>query len=100
MATSQTSRDAYKEILPELGDRQLLVLRALRTIGPASNNMIANYLNLPINIITPRVNELRNLKKLVGYSHTGTDPITKKKVMFWKVLDRKLNTEENIWKPK
>jgi len=85
---TETSKEAFEEILPELGERQLLVLNALRRIQPATNSMIANYLNKPINTITPRMHELRNQKKLVKYSFTDVCPITKRKAMFWRCIER------------
>jgi predicted transcriptional regulator len=79
----ETSLTAFKEIIEELGDRQLQVLNAIKQIQPCTNSMIANYLMLPINTITPRCLELRN-KKLVTYSHTDKCPITSRNALYWK----------------
>ena len=87
---AQTSIEAYKELLPELSERQLRTLTALRRIGPANNTMIAKYTGLPINQVTGRVYELRFDKKLVGFSHSDKCPITGKRTNYWKVLDRRL----------
>ena len=84
----ETSKEAYKEIQETLGERQLLVLNALRKIQPATNSMIANYLHLPINTITPRMHELRNQKKMVTYAYTDKCPLTKRKALFWKVIEQ------------
>ena len=82
----KTSLQAFEEVRENLGERQLLVLNALRVIQPATNSMIAQYLNKPINTITPRVHELRNQKKRVSYAFTDVCPITKRKAMFWKEI--------------
>ena len=84
----ETSKEAFEEVKENLGERQLLVLNALRKIQPATNSMIAQYLNKPINTITPRVHELRNQKKLVTYAYTEICPVTKRKAMFWRALDK------------
>ena len=82
---TRTSLLAYQEILENLGDRQMLVYKALRTLKEADNLIISKYLNLPINSITPRTLELRN-KKLVTVSKVDLSPITHRKVIFWKVI--------------
>jgi len=86
MVVKETSLEAYDEVKENLGERQLKVLNALRKIQPATNSMIAKYLNLPINTITPRMHELRNQKKRVTYTFTDVCPITKRKAMFWKEI--------------
>jgi len=86
MVIRETSLRAYLEIKPSLGKRQLEVLNALKELKIASNTQIADYMNRPINTITPRINELRG-KGLVVCSHKGICPITKMMVMLWKVKD-------------
>ena len=81
-----TSLFAYNEVLKNLGERQLLVYNALKNLGEADNLSIAKYLNLPINTITPRIFELRD-KKMVGVSKKDISPITKRKVIFWKIVE-------------
>jgi len=85
---TETSLKAYKSISKELKGRQLAVYNAIKEIEPCNNLMIAKHLNLPINSICGRVNELRNKLKLVGYSHTADCPITGKSTMFWKVVGK------------
>jgi len=85
MGVSSTSREAFNNIFPELGERQFQVFRAIKRIGPCSNTQIARYLNRPINTITPRTNELRK-KLIVSLSHIGICSITKQKVKFWKTI--------------
>lgn len=58
MTVANTSRDAYASIV-KLGDKQGIVYDALRELGIATNEMIADYLNWPINRVTGRVTELK-----------------------------------------
>ncbi len=83
---AQTSLEAYKEIIPQIGQKQFEVYQALKSLNTATNAMIARHLNWPINCVTPRISELRNDEKLVGYSHTNVCPITKHKAQFWKIV--------------
>lgn len=83
---TQTSIDAFKSIQKELGRRHLEVYETIKKIGPCNNLMVAKYLNLPINSVVPRVNELRNQKKLVGYAFTSKCPFTGRNSNFWKVV--------------
>lgn len=62
-----TSGMAYDSILEKLGAKQRAVLRALEA-GPKTNQEIAEWLNLPINTITPRTNEL--VKKRIVVEHS------------------------------
>lgn len=80
-----TSLEAYDSIKPELGERQLSVYKALLQLREADNLTISKFLGLPINSITPRVKELRD-KKLVGVAKVDISPITKRRVIFWKVV--------------
>ncbi len=79
-----TSLIAYVEVLENIGERQTQVYKILEAWGSMSNTMIAAKLNLPINCITGRTNELRK-KGLIINIYKGTCPITKKYVLFWKV---------------
>ena len=53
----RTSLEAYTEVKKTLGRRQIEVLNAFLG-GNATNAELADYLNRPINTITPRTNEL------------------------------------------
>lgn len=65
MNIQPTSLQAYfGEILPDLGRRQKAVLEVF-TMGSFTNAELANLLQWPINTITPRVKELRDLGLLV-----------------------------------
>ena len=78
-----TSLMAFADVLENLGERQLQVLKTIDKIEPCNNLMISDYLNLPINSITPRVKELRG-KRLVIKSHVGKCPITNRPTIFWR----------------
>ena len=75
-----------------LGLRQKQVLHALRSMKYATNTLIAHFIHMPINSITPRCHELRK-KNLVVYSHTSWCPVTKRKAKYWKINEKgvKLN---------
>lgn len=83
-----TSIDAYRfDVLPRLGERQQIVLRALRTSSkPRCNQELADYLDQPINTVTPRVNELVE-KGLVEEAYRDIYQKTNRRVIFWKVVD-------------
>ena len=81
----QTSLEAFEQVREELGDKQRLVYLALSELKSANNTMLSKHLGLPINSITPRVLELRNMK-LVGVSSVAPCPITKKKTIFWRIV--------------
>jgi predicted transcriptional regulator len=78
----ETSILAYAEVLENLSERQLQVLKAIDKIEPTNNLMISKYLNLPINTITPRTNEL-NKKGLIKEFKKGICPITKRTTIFY-----------------
>ncbi len=60
----QTSREAFIEIFPKIGDRHEQVVEHLGWVGEATDRMIAASIKLPINCVTPRRNELVHLKLL------------------------------------
>ena len=77
-----TSYIAFEEVLCNLGDRQKLVLKAIKIIQPCSNLEISKYLGLPINSITPRCLELRK-KHLVRFYKTGQCKYTNRQVNYY-----------------
>lgn len=81
----RTSLEAYKILEPELGDRQQLVLTVINSQPNISNHEISNMLGIPINSITPRVYELRDMGLVVCSGHK-IDSITKRNVMTWNVV--------------
>jgi len=78
-----TSQEAYDKIVGTLGQRQYQVFNALKTIEPACNRVIALHLDLPINEVTPRINELR-YKGVVEQAYKAND-ITGRKVIYWQI---------------
>ena len=78
-----TSLIAFEEILCNLGERQKLVLQAIKKIQPANNLMIANYLHLPINCITGRMQELRKKGLVINYK-SAICPYTNRLTIYWK----------------
>jgi len=77
-----TSLISYYEILNKLNERQKEVLLAIKHIQPCNNLQISKLLNLPINSITPRCQELRK-KGIVIYYETKACPITKRSSRFY-----------------
>ena len=92
---NQTSIQAYKELNDNTSDRQRLVLNAFRTLEIANNKMISEYLSLPINCITGRYNELKDLKFLT-FSHKALCPYTSKMTEFFKLTGWGLENSEVI----
>lgn len=70
-----TSLVSYFEVLNTLSKRHKEVLIAIKELKLANNLMVSKYLNLPINSITPRMNELR-AKGILIYYKTMACPFT------------------------
>lgn len=65
---SDTSLEAFFSLTPDaLGQRQRTVYELLAKNKPMSNKEIAEILHWPINTITPRVKELRDMGLVVEY---------------------------------
>lgn len=73
---------AYIGIQPTLGRRHKEVLKALEDLGPTYNLKIANHLGLPINSITGRTKELRDMGK-VREAFIGQCSETGRSVTYW-----------------
>ena len=82
--TKITSILAYCDVLENLGERQTQVYRKLLELKVANNRMISEELDLPINEITPRINELRKLQ-VVLQAKKDLCPHTQKMTLFWRV---------------
>jgi len=54
-----TSLLAYERALENINKRQLECLLALEDLGEANNLMVSKESGLPINVVTPRMGELR-----------------------------------------
>ena len=85
--TMPTSILAYAEVLDNLSERQTQVYVVIRNLKRCNNQMIANFLRLPINSITPRVNELRKLH-IVMMDKKELCPYTKRLTCYWRVRRR------------
>lgn len=72
-----TSLETYHDLRKEgrLGPRQKQVYEVLETLGPHTNQEIARIVELPINCVTGRVKELRDIglveekKKILQANH-------------------------------
>jgi len=82
----QTSLIAFNNIVSGLGERQQRVIDFLNKHKGCdfTNTEIADHLLLPINCVTPRVNELRK-KGLIVFSQKRYCFITGKMVMAWRL---------------
>ena len=78
-----TSRLAYDSIVESLGARQSDVYGAIKRFGEICNLQIAHELRLPINSITPRVKELRELGLVEEAAKRKS--ATGRTAIYWKV---------------
>jgi len=81
-----TSLLAYFEIQASLGAKQRLILDLFLKHGPMTNKMVAKKSNLPINSVTPRVKELRELE-YIEYSDTIIQ-LNGRKAILWQVTKK------------
>ena len=71
-----TSLLAWADAKRGISESQNMILSALKQIGrPATMREIANYLDIPINRVTPRIGELRAIR-IVRECDKITDPDT------------------------
>lgn len=78
----QTSLLSYRR-LERIGAKQLRCYELIEK-GAVCNWDIADRLHLPINSITPRVNELREMG-LVEEAYKDINPATDRKSIYWRV---------------
>jgi hypothetical protein len=86
MSYQITSMISFFEILQNLGERQLEVLKAIKHLQPCNNLQISKYLSLPINSVTPRCLELRD-KGIVRLHHVGACEITGRSSRYYSIKD-------------
>ena len=80
----QTSVLAYRSLdKSKISERPKQVMYALEEIAPANNRMVSAQSDLPINVVTPRMNELVQ-KGLVVEAYRDTDSVTGRISIFWK----------------
>ena len=85
MTMQNTSIQAYQnDVKPTLGQRQRAVMEALRYRPEFTNNELAEYLQWPINTVTPRIFELR-AKGKVEESCRRADGVTGRKAIAWRI---------------
>jgi len=84
-----TSIEAFynEEFQKGLIYRQQQVFKTLQKLVIASNREISIHVSLPINSVTPRMCELRDMGvvEFAGHAH---DKVTNRKVMLWKIADK------------
>jgi hypothetical protein len=71
MGSADTSLWAYQVASKNLGAKQKEVLDALRFFPDATNAEIAEHLKWPVNRITPRILELRNMELVFDAGRRG-----------------------------
>ena len=81
----RTSISAWESIQVDLGLKQKLVYDTLALVEEASNKDLVNLLGWPINTITPRVLELRNMG-LVECAGEKYDNRTNRSELTWKAV--------------
>lgn len=86
-----TSLEAHDKILKTLGERQKNVMWALTSGGAMCNLQIAEFLERPINSITPRVLELREIG-LIEESHKAVSP-SGRRAIYWQVVSKEKQKE-------
>jgi hypothetical protein len=79
-----TAVQTYHDIIDSLPDRRMVVYKALLELKTACNLDVADFLKLPINRVTPRMNELVKLEVVVE-DHRGLCGTTNRRVIYWKV---------------
>ena len=79
-----TRDESYKATMEKgVTKAQREVLTCIELYGYCSNADIASNLGWPINRVTPRVHELRDMGLVVRHG-TELDPITKRNVATWR----------------
>lgn len=91
MTVQETSRLAYAQsVHHNLGERQHEVYEAFKSVSHSlTNSEIAEYLNKPINTITPRVFELRSYG-LVMEDKKRTCSVTGRTAIAWMLADEEM----------
>ena len=98
MTKRQTSLESWRKIQTELKGRQMQVYAALAE-KPMSNRELSAYLNLPINSITPRVKELREMMPArVEEQGIKFDSETNRNVTVWGITPQQFAEAKQICK--
>ena len=80
----ETSIEAYNSIQVSLGKRQKNVHDMIKKNGSVTNRELSTLLQMPINQITPRTNELVKMG-LVIQDGKVKDLLTNRSAMLWKI---------------
>lgn len=78
-----TSLSAFADIIESLGEKELIVLQAIKRLQPCSDKMIAKELGWTINRVTGRRNSLAKYKTIIIYKKDIDKVPPYKKVIFW-----------------
>lgn len=79
----QTQLEAYNS-LSDLGAKQSAVYQTIKKLQEASDHDIADEMNVPINTVTPRRNELFRMG-VIREARRDISKQTKKRVIFWAI---------------
>jgi len=82
---SVTSETSFQEIRDSLGQKQFQILNYLALLGHATNNEISKQYGIPINCVTPRIKELREMGIVTQVSKRPCK-VTGRRAMVWEVL--------------
>lgn len=80
-----TSREAYELLQPRLGRKQQIVFEAIKKLGSATNEQLADFLGWPINNVTGRCTELRKFG-VIGVEGLGRNK-SGRSAKLWSVRD-------------
>ncbi len=84
MIQDTTVTTYYAKVKPTLGDRQRVIWQALNEREDWTNSELASHLDWPINTVTPRVKELRDIG-IVEAAGKRLCRVTGLKVNAWRV---------------
>ena len=97
MPVQDTSLETYyNEVKPTLGARQMAVMEAFKKREEFTNAELAQFLQWPINTVTPRTNELVALEYLVQ-SRKKICNVTGRMVIAWKLNPIRKKTDFKKW---
>ncbi len=83
MNVQDTSTQAYHEdVKPTLNARQNVIIQALRHKDQVTNNELAYTLGWPINTVTPRIFELREMGLVIEHCRRP-DKNTRRRSICW-----------------
>lgn len=86
MMSVDTSLEAWRNVQEGLSKRQTTVYHAIRKLGSVTNAEISKYLQIPINSVTPRTGELKDLGLIVRHERRECQ-VTKNNAYSWRVVN-------------